>query len=74
LPNQRQLIAIPDIVDNSRKEQKLCNVLNVLLTAGGQAHIASGYFNLDGYRLIKDALNDVSEFRLLLGCEPALSR
>jgi hypothetical protein len=68
-----QLITIPDIVDNSHKGQKLCDVLNTLLTAGGQAHIASGYFNLDGYRLIKDTLNDVSEFRLLLGREPALS-
>ena len=71
--NQQKLVAIPDIVDNSRRGQKLCDILNALLTAGGQAHIASGYFNLDGYRLIKDALNDVSEFRLLLGREPAMS-
>jgi len=66
-------VTIPDIVDNSRSGQRLCDVLNTLMKVNNKAHFASGYFNLDGYGLVKDTLDTLTEFRLLLGREPTLT-
>jgi len=45
---------IPDIIDNSTPEKKLGNVLNEVITPGVNVYIASGYFNLGGFKLISD--------------------
>lgn len=62
-------MAIPDIVDNA--EFQLFDVLNGLLEAGLPADFASGYFNIGGYALVREKLNGIPKFRLLLGREPA---
>jgi hypothetical protein len=47
-------------------------VLNALLaeTAGKPLDIATAYFTVSGYRLLKDGLHRLGGFRLLLGAEP----
>ena len=45
-------MTIPDIIDNSTPERKLENVLNEVITPGANVYIASGYFNLGGFKLI----------------------
>jgi len=72
MPDGLMKLTIPDIVDNSQDGQRLCDILNTVVAQGDKAHFASGYFNLEGYRLIKESLDNVSEFRLLLGREPKL--
>ncbi len=62
---------LPRIVDN--KVFKLFDVLNTVLASHHQADIACGYFNPWGYRLIKDNLNNLEEFRLLLGSTPIIN-
>lgn len=59
---------IPDFVDNG--DPKAFQVLNHLLWTQPQADFASGYFNLGGYSLLREALAEVPEFRLLLSREP----
>jgi hypothetical protein len=58
---------IPDIIDNSAEDKKLVNVLNEVIMPGATVYIASGYFNLRGFNLIKDKLYGAKEVRLLLG-------
>lgn len=60
-------MTIPDIIDNSTPEKKLGNVLNEVITSGVNVYIASGYFNLGGFKLIKDKLNGAKEVSILLG-------
>ena len=60
-------MTIPDIIDNSIPEKKLANVLNEVITPGVNVFIASGYFNLGGFKLIKDSLNSAKEVSILLG-------
>ncbi|MBW1676113.1 MAG: helicase [Deltaproteobacteria bacterium] len=64
-------MSIPDIVDND--EFQLFDVLNELLEAGLPADFASGFFNIGGYALVRERLNGIPQFRLLLGREPATS-
>lgn len=59
---------IPDFVDNG--DPKAFQVLNHLLGTQSRADFASGYFNLGGYSLLREALAGVPEFRLLLSREP----
>ena len=61
---------IPFVIDN--QDHRLGNVLNALLaeTAGKPCDVATAYFTVSGYRLVKDALHGVGAFRLLLGSEP----
>jgi len=60
-------MTIPDIIDNSTPEKALGNVLNEVITPGVNVFIASGYFNLGGFKLIKDKLNLAKEVFILLG-------
>jgi len=62
-------MTIPDIIDNS--EYQVFDVLNELLETGKPADFASGFFNIGGYALVREKLNGVSKFRLLLGREPS---
>ncbi|MEO8493531.1 MAG: helicase-related protein [Planctomycetota bacterium] len=65
---------IPFVIDNSAHH--LADALNELLrqTEGKPADIATAYFTVSGYRLVKDALHGVGAFRLLLGSEPQSGR
>ena len=61
---------IPFAIDNV--SHKLGDVLNALLA---QAHgrpfdVATAYFSISGYRLVKDSLHGVGNFRLLIGSDP----
>jgi len=62
-------MSVPDIIDNS--ERQLFDVLNELLTPQKPAEFASGFFNIGGYALVKDTLNSIPKFRLLLGRDPS---
>ena len=62
-------MTVPDIIDNS--EYQLFDVLNELLKTGKPADFASGFFNIGGYALVREKLNGISKFRLLLGREPS---
>lgn len=61
---------IPFLIDN--EQHRMADVLNALLQrcAHGPLDIATAYFAVSGYRLVKDALRDVGAFRLLLGSDP----
>jgi superfamily II DNA or RNA helicase len=61
---------IPFVIDN--QEHRLADVLNALLgqTAGKPLDVATAYFAVSGYRLVKDRLHQVGALRLLLGAEP----
>lgn len=61
---------IPFVIDNIR--HRLADTLNDLLgqTAGRPLDIATAYFSISGYRLVKDRLHHLGVFRLLLGSDP----
>jgi superfamily II DNA or RNA helicase len=61
---------IPFVIDNQR--HRMAGALNELLTqsAGRPVDIATAYFAISGYWLVKDGLHHVGTFRLLLGAEP----
>jgi len=63
---------IPDIVDNSIEGEKLCDVLNRVLSPDVTAGFATAYFNVDGFALLKESLTKVNGFKLLLGREPIM--
>lgn len=62
---------IPDVIDNSAPERRLANILNQLLESRPIVRIASGFFNLGGYALLRDGLDRAPAVRILLGKEPA---
>ncbi len=61
---------IPFVIDND--QHRLSDVLNALLTEshGTPFDVATAYFSVSGYRLVKNELHKVGAFRLLLGAEP----
>jgi len=61
---------IPYVIDNV--ETRLADVLNTLLErqTGQQVDIATAYFSVRGYDLIRAALSSIRHFRLLLGDNP----
>src|SRR3954467_12633389 len=61
---------IPFVIDNVHR--RLADALTDLLDrgAGRPLDIATAYFSVSGYRLIKDGLHHLGAFRLLLGSEP----
>ena len=61
---------LPFVIDN--ETCRLADVLNGLLskTDGKPFDVASAYFAISGYRLVKENLHRVGDFRLLLGSEP----
>jgi PLD-like domain len=63
-------LTIPFVIDN--QQYKMADVLNDLLAhhKGHSLDIATAYFNLGGWQLLRDGLNGLGNFRLLLGDEP----
>ncbi len=61
---------LPFVIDNQR--HRMADALNELLaqTAGKPIDIATAYFAISGYRLVKERLHEVGAFRLILGAEP----
>lgn len=61
---------IPFAIDNV--SHKLADVLNALLAqaSGRPFDVATAYFSISGYRLVKDRLHGVGTFRLLIGSDP----
>ncbi len=61
---------IPFVIDN--QHHRLADVLNDLLSrsAGTPLDIATAYFAVSGYHLVKDRLHQLGAFRLLIGAEP----
>ena len=61
---------IPYVIDN--QTNRLADVLNGLLAehTGRSVDVATAYFTVQGYRLVKDGLDRLGTFRLLLGTEP----
>ncbi len=61
---------LPYVIDN--QQHKLADVLNSVMQ-GGAGHsldIASAYFSISGFRLLKKSLKNLRSFRLLLGFQP----
>jgi len=58
---------IPDVIDNSSPEKKLANVLNELISPISKVYIASGYFNLSGFKLLKDKLKQANTVSIIIG-------
>jgi hypothetical protein len=63
-------MTIPFVLDN--QQHRLADALNELLfqTAGKPLDIATAYFAISGYRLVREGLHQVGAFRLILGAEP----
>ena len=63
-------MTIPFVIDN--QQHRMADALNELLaqSVGKPLDIATAYFAISGYRLVKDGLHQVGAFRLLLGAEP----
>jgi superfamily II DNA or RNA helicase len=59
-----------NIIDNN--EIKLFNELNNILTEQKNLDVASGFFNIGGFALVKDNLKSTNKFRLLLGKTPSI--
>src|SRR3989440_7226557 len=64
-------MTIPFVIDNQR--HKMAGVLNDLLAQyrGHSLDVATAYFNVGGWQLLREGLNGLGNFRLLLGDEPA---
>src|SRR3984893_5168616 len=63
-------MTIPFVIDN--QQHRMADALNELLdqSIGKPLDIASAYFAVSGYRLVKQGLHQVGAFRLILGAEP----
>ena len=61
---------LPFVIDN--EQVKVADILNSLLaeSAGCPLDIATAYFSVSGYQLVKEGLHGLGAFRLLLGAEP----
>jgi len=61
---------IPYVIDN--QNALLADVLNILLNShkGMSLDVATAYFTIQGFRLLKEGLFDLGNFRMLLGTEP----
>src|SRR5712691_6516211 len=61
---------IPFVIDN--QQHRMGDALNELLaqSVGKPLDIATAYFAISGYRLVKRGLHQVGALRLLLGSEP----
>ena len=64
---------IPYVIDN--QYHRLADVLNAILTEhkGKSLDIATAYFNVQGYKLLREGLEHLGSFRLLFGDEPLTS-
>jgi hypothetical protein len=63
-------MSIPFVIDN--QEHRLRDVLDELLaqSTGKPLDIATAYFTISGYRLVREGVHRVGAFRLILGAEP----
>ena len=63
---------IPYVIDNI--SVTLAGVLNQLIAeqGGRQLDIATAYFSVHGWELLRDTLPSVRHFRLLLGDQPSV--
>ena len=63
-------MTIPFVIDN--QQHKMAGVLNDLLARhkGHSLDVATAYFNVGGWQLLREGLNGLGNFRLLLGDEP----
>ena len=61
---------IPYVIDNI--SHRLADILNELLNRPGEQHldIATAYFSIRGYDLVRQSLHSIKQFRLLLGDKP----
>jgi len=61
---------IPYVIDN--QTHRLADILNALLAEhkGRSLDVATAYFTVGGFELIKEGLETLGGFRLLLGAEP----
>src|SRR4030042_6232640 len=61
---------IPYVIDNQKF--LLSDGLNALLSGhkGMALDVATAYFTIQGFRLLKEGLRELGNFRLLLGAEP----
>jgi SNF2 family DNA or RNA helicase len=61
---------IPSVIDNI--EYRLADALNALLErcVGGPIDVATAYFAISGYRLVKERLHQMGAMRLLIGADP----
>jgi SNF2 family DNA or RNA helicase len=61
---------LPYVIDN--RAHNLADVLNALLRTDAvhALDVATAYFNVGGFDLLREALEDLSSFRLLLGSQP----
>src|SRR5271157_3632630 len=65
---------LPYVIDN--QQYKLADVLNAVM-ATGEGHsldIASAYFSISGFRMLREQLQNLRSFRLLLGFQPTESK
>lgn len=64
---------LPYVIDN--QTHKLADVLNQVMREhpGMSLDIATAYFSVSGYRALRESLNSLRSFRLLLGFQPAES-
>jgi hypothetical protein len=61
---------LPFVIDN--QQHRMADAVNELLaqSAGKPLDIATAYFAVSGYRLVKEGLHQLGAFRLILGSEP----
>jgi hypothetical protein len=61
---------LPFVIDN--RDHKLATILNDLLRTfqHRSMDVATAYFTVSGFALLKDGLNGLGSFRLLMGAEP----
>jgi len=61
---------LPYVIDN--QTHKLADVLNAVMAAraGHSLDVASAYFSVSGFRLLREELQKLRSFRLLLGFQP----
>jgi superfamily II DNA or RNA helicase len=66
------MTTIPFVIDN--RQHRMSDVLNTLLAQypGSSLDIATAYFNVGGWQLLRENLKGVGTFRLLLGDEPEI--
>ena len=64
------IMPLPFVIDNLA--HRLVDTLNDLLgqSAGKPLDIATAYFSISGYRIVKDGLHKLGAFRLLLSNDP----
>ena len=64
------MLRIPYVIDN--QNHRMADVLSGILAPhrGKSLDVATAYFNLEGFKLLQEGLQDLGSFRLLLGDEP----